>query len=50
MLKDGLNIYTKEIVKINKILNQSSNKWKSLALLSRTHGQAASPTTVGIEL
>jgi len=50
MLKDGLNIYTKEIVNINKILNQSSNKWKSLPLLSRTHGQAASPTTVGKEL
>ena len=50
MLKDGLNIYTKDIVNINKILTKSSKKWKSLPLLSRTHGQAASPTTVGKEL
>ena len=50
ILKNGLNIYTNEIVNINKILKQSSNKWKSLPLLSRTHGQAASPTTVGKEL
>jgi len=49
MLKDGLNIYTKDIVNINKILTKSSKKWKSLPLLSRTHGQAASPTTVGKE-
>ena len=50
MLKDGLNIYTKDIVNINKILTKSSMKWKSLPLLSRTHGQPASPTTIGKEL
>ena len=50
MLNDGINIYTKDILNINKTLKQLSRKWISLPLLSRTHGQAASPTTVGKEL
>ena len=37
-------------ININKILIISSKKWKSMPLLSRTHGQAASPTTIGKEL
>ena len=50
MLNDGINIYIKDILNINKTLKQLSRKWISLPLLSRTHGQAASPTTVGKEL
>ncbi len=31
-------------------LNELSNEWKEVSLLSRTHGQAATPTTMGKEI
>jgi adenylosuccinate lyase len=50
MLKDGLAVllpYQQEI--INQ-LKAFANEWKSVPLLARTHGQTASPTTLGKEL
>ena len=50
MLKDGLVTITKNY---NQLINQLkflARKYKSIALLSLTHGQPASPTTVGKEL
>tara|TARA_B100000963_G_scaffold240726_1_gene210639 strand:+ start:4118 stop:5464 length:1347 start_codon:yes stop_codon:yes gene_type:complete len=50
MIKKGAEDYLKYIQNLNKILKTLSRKWKSIPLLSRTHGQAASPTTIGKEL
>lgn len=38
-----------ELTKILELLKDSARKFKSLAMLSRTHGQPAVPTTVGKE-
>ena len=50
MIKNGLNIYSEKIWKLNKILNDLSKKWVNISFLSRTHGQAASPSTIGKEI
>ncbi|GIS05029.1 MAG: hypothetical protein CM15mP108_1330 [Gammaproteobacteria bacterium] len=50
MIKKGAEDYLKYIQNLNKIIKKLSRKWKSIPLLSRTHGQAASPTTIGKEL
>ena len=50
MIKKGAEDYLKYIQNLNKIIKTLSRKWKSVPLLSRTHGQAASPTTIGKEL
>ena len=50
MIKKGAEDYLKYIHNLNKIIKTLSRKWKSIPLLSRTHGQAASPTTIGKEL
>jgi len=50
MIKKGAEDYLKYIQNLNKIIKLLSRKWKSIPLLSRTHGQAASPTTIGKEL
>ncbi len=50
MIKKGAEDYIKYIQNLNKIIKSLSRKWKSIPLLSRTHGQAASPTTIGKEL
>ncbi len=50
MIKRGAADYLKYIQNLNKIIKSLSRKWKSIPLLSRTHGQAASPTTIGKEL
>ncbi len=50
MIKKGAENYLKYIQNLNKIIKTLSRKWKSIPLLSRTHGQAASPTTIGKEL
>lgn len=50
MIKDGLdNIYYKNINTLIDLLDDYSNKYKSIGMLSHTHGQAATPTTVGKE-
>ena len=50
MIKKGAEDYLQYIQNLNKIIKSLSRKWKSIPLLSRTHGQAASPTTIGKEL
>ena len=50
LIKDGINIHSKKINTINKYIKSLSKKWINIAFLSRTHGQAASPSTIGKEL
>ena len=50
MLKDGLKVITSSQEKIIGILQQQAEEFKNVSMLSRTHGQTASPTTVGKEL
>ena len=50
MIKKGIENYLKYIQNLNNIIKTLSRKWKSIPLLSRTHGQAASPSTIGKEL
>ena len=50
MLKDGLAVilpYQQQV--IDQVKNYSKD-WKSVSMLARTHGQTASPTTIGKEL
>ena len=49
MIKNGIFIYVNEITSLNKILNSYSKKWSNVAFLARTHGQPASPSTLGKE-
>ena len=50
MLKEGLSeTILPSIKKINAILRANSKKFAALPMLSRTHGQTASPTTLGKE-
>ena len=50
MLKDGLAALLPHQQKIIDQLKEFSNDWKSVPMLARTHGQTASPTTIGKEL
>tara|TARA_B100001057_G_C22859283_1_gene953851 strand:+ start:1327 stop:2679 length:1353 start_codon:yes stop_codon:yes gene_type:complete len=50
LLKEAKNIYLKKLDILIKDLNSKSKSWASLPLLARTHGQAASPSTLGKEL
>ena len=50
MIKDGLKICEKDLKNLNTSLKKLSSKWSKIPLLSRTHGQAASPTTIGKEI
>jgi adenylosuccinate lyase len=43
-------IYFPEIKKIIDLLNSKSKEWKDISMLSRTHGQAASPSKMGKEI
>ena len=50
MIKDFLdNIYYVKIEEFTKYISGLSKKYKNTAMLSHTHGQAASPTTIGKE-
>ena len=49
MIKKGILIYLNEITSLNKVLNTYSKKWSNVAFLARTHGQPASPSTLGKE-
>lgn len=50
MLKDGVAIYQKELKKLLSELKLLALKYKRVPMLSMTHGQPASPTTLGKEL
>ena len=43
-------IYLPAIQKVRNELNDRANEWRDIALLARTHGQPASPTTLGKEI
>ena len=42
--------YLEKILELKKILKSKSSAWKASPFLSRTHGQAASPSTFGKEI
>ena len=51
ILKDVLQeVYIDKMDKILKALENKIKKWKDIPMLSRTHGQAASPTKLGKEI
>lgn len=50
MLKDGLAALLPHQQEIIDQLKVYSKEWKSVPMLARTHGQTASPTTIGKEL
>ena len=50
MIKDGLKVCEKDLKNLNTSLKKLSSKWSKIPLLSKTHGQAASPTTIGKEI
>ncbi len=43
-------VYLPEINKLIYLLKEKEEEWKNIALLARTHGQAASPTRMGKEI
>ena len=47
MLKDGVVIYLKSVKKLLSELRRMAQKNKNVAMLSLTHGQPATPTTLG---
>jgi adenylosuccinate lyase len=50
-IKDALeNVYYPELQKITEHLVSLSKQWKGIPMLARTHGQAASPTSLGKEI
>jgi len=50
MLKDGLAALIPHQQEIIEQLKAFANEWKAVPMLARTHGQTASPTTIGKEL
>ncbi|PIR97444.1 MAG: adenylosuccinate lyase [Candidatus Doudnabacteria bacterium CG10_big_fil_rev_8_21_14_0_10_41_10] len=50
MLKDGIGIYLKSVARILAELKGLALKHKNLAMLSLTHSQPATPTTLGHEM
>ena len=49
MIKDGLIVYLDNLNNLINTLNSLSKEYKSIPMLSHTHGQNATPTTVGKE-
>ncbi|MCX6243982.1 MAG: adenylosuccinate lyase [Bacteroidetes bacterium] len=45
-----LDVYKPMLDEILAVLKQKSKEWKKVPMLARTHGQPASPTTIGKEL
>ena len=50
MIKNGTKIHIDKLQSLSKSLNSYSTRWKNISILSRTHGQAASPSTLGKEI
>ena len=50
MLRDGIPVLTKEMRAIIDAIDALANEHAALPMLSRTHGQTASPTTLGKEM
>jgi adenylosuccinate lyase len=50
LLRDAQSIYIKKLEVIITELNKRARSWASIPMLARTHGQAASPSTLGKEM
>ena len=50
MIKNGLNIYLNNLNNLITKLDDLANNYKEISMLSHTHGQNASPTTIGKEI
>ncbi len=51
MIKDALTeVYIPALQRLIDQLNTLANEWKEIPMLARTHGQPASPTTLGKEM
>ena len=50
MLKDGLAVLLPVQQELVSALHTFADEWKAVPMLARTHGQTASPTTIGKEL
>lgn len=51
LLRDAIHVeYLPAIRKVILILEEYSREWRSIPMLARTHGQPASPTTLGKEI
>ena len=44
------NVLLPKLINITKLLKEKKQKWESVPMLARTHGQAASPTRMGKEI
>ena len=50
IINNAKDEYLEKILELKKILKSKSSAWKTSPFLSRTHGQAASPSTFGKEI
>jgi len=51
LIKDALNdVIIGELKSVHGVISEMAKKWKGVPLLAHTHGQPATPTTVGKEL
>jgi adenylosuccinate lyase len=50
MLKDGLAALTPQQQEVITVVSKLAKEFKNVPMLARTHGQTASPTTIGKEL
>lgn len=49
MLQEGRDVITQILSEITNILQNHAKNWIDISIISRTHGQPASPTTLGKE-
>ena len=50
MLQSALGSFQKLLISLTKNIQNKSDEFSDLAMLARTHGQPATPTTLGKEL
>ena len=50
MIKNGISLYLDELNLVKKDIKSKSKKWAKVVFLARTHGQPASPSTLGKEM
>ncbi|MDA7821611.1 adenylosuccinate lyase, partial [Gammaproteobacteria bacterium] len=49
LIKNGILLFINESLNTNKTLLKHTKNWSNISFLARTHGQAASPSTLGKE-
>ena len=49
LIKNGISLFVNESINTNKTLLKYTKNWSNISFLARTHGQAASPSTLGKE-